>query len=92
VATCAQQGRSLYRFLAEAVQAHFPGSPAPSLLPRPFGSVGTYQVKIVFQDAGGRTGEAVWTVNVAAHSSPSASRVSPGTPINLMSCAVSTPG
>ncbi len=35
VATCAQQGRSLYRFLAEAVQAHFSGSPAPSLLPQP---------------------------------------------------------
>jgi hypothetical protein len=35
VATCARQGRSLCRFLAEAVQAHFSGSPAPSLLPRP---------------------------------------------------------
>ena len=35
VATCAAQGRSLYRFLTEAVQAHFSGSPAPSLLPQP---------------------------------------------------------
>ena len=35
VATCAQQGRSVYKFLVEAVHAHFSGSPAPSLLPQP---------------------------------------------------------
>ena len=34
-ATCAQQGRSLYAFLAEAVTAHFSDLPAPSLLPQP---------------------------------------------------------
>ena len=34
VATCAQQGRSVYGFLVEAVRAHFSGTPAPSLLPR----------------------------------------------------------
>jgi transposase len=32
VATCAQQGRSIFHFLCEAVHAHFRGSPAPSLL------------------------------------------------------------
>lgn len=35
VATCTQQGRPLYRFLVEAVRAHFAGHPAPSLLPQP---------------------------------------------------------
>ena len=35
VASCAQQGRPVYRFLVEAVRAHFTGSPAPSLLPQP---------------------------------------------------------
>ncbi len=35
VATCAEQGRSLYEFLVEAVRAHFAGRPAPSLLPQP---------------------------------------------------------
>jgi transposase len=34
-ATCAQQGRSLYAFLVDAVTAHFSGLPAPSLLPQP---------------------------------------------------------
>jgi transposase len=33
VTTCAQQGRSVFDFLVEAVTAHFQGSPAPSLLP-----------------------------------------------------------
>ena len=33
VATCAQQGRSVYQFLVEAVHAHFAGARAPSLLP-----------------------------------------------------------
>jgi transposase len=31
--TCAQQGRSVFAFLLEAVQAHFQGTPHPSLLP-----------------------------------------------------------
>ena len=31
-ATCAQQGRSLFDFLHQAVQAHFTGQPPPSLL------------------------------------------------------------
>jgi transposase len=33
LATCAQQGRSAWGYLQEAVQAHFDGQPAPSLLP-----------------------------------------------------------
>ena len=33
LATCAQQGRSAWGYLQEAVQAHFDGRPAPSLLP-----------------------------------------------------------
>jgi len=33
VATCAQQGRSVYTFLSEAIAAAFHGRPAPSLLP-----------------------------------------------------------
>ncbi len=33
-ATCAQQARSTYTFLVEAVRAHFSGTPAPSLMPR----------------------------------------------------------
>lgn len=32
IATCARQGRSAYDFILEAVQAHFSGLPAPSLL------------------------------------------------------------
>jgi hypothetical protein len=32
ITTCTQQGRSLYDYLVEAVQAHFQGEPAPSLL------------------------------------------------------------
>lgn len=32
VATCARQGRSAYDFILQAVQAHFQGRPAPSLL------------------------------------------------------------
>ena len=32
-ATCAQQGRSVFEFLHDAVTAHFTGQPAPSLLP-----------------------------------------------------------
>ncbi len=35
VATCAQQGRSLYSYLVDAVRAHFTGHLAPSLLPNP---------------------------------------------------------
>jgi transposase len=31
--TCVQQGRSVFTFLLEAVQAHFQGDPFPSLLP-----------------------------------------------------------
>jgi transposase len=33
VGTCAQQGRSVFNFLQEAVTAYFQGEPAPSLLP-----------------------------------------------------------
>ena len=33
IATCAQQGRSAFRFLADAVSAHFAGARAPSLMP-----------------------------------------------------------
>ena len=33
IATCAQQGRSAFRFLVEAVRAHFAGARAPALLP-----------------------------------------------------------
>ena len=33
IATCAQQGRSVYQLLVEAVHAHFAGAQAPSLLP-----------------------------------------------------------
>jgi transposase len=33
MATCAQQGRSLYRFLVDAVRAHFARARPPSLLP-----------------------------------------------------------
>lgn len=33
MATCAQQGRSAFKFLAEAIQAYFQGAAAPSLLP-----------------------------------------------------------
>ena len=32
ITTCIQQGRSLFEYLVEAVQAHFDGEPAPSLL------------------------------------------------------------
>ena len=32
VATCAQQGRSVFDFLREAVQAHFTGQPSPPLV------------------------------------------------------------
>jgi len=32
IATCTQQGRSVFEFLQQAVQAHFTGQPAPSLL------------------------------------------------------------
>ena len=33
IATCAQQGRTVFKFLMESVQAHFSDSPPPSLLP-----------------------------------------------------------
>jgi len=33
VATCTQQGRSVFEYLREAVNAHFRGQPIPSLLP-----------------------------------------------------------
>ena len=33
VMTCAQQGRSVFDFLVQAVQAHFHNTPAPTLLP-----------------------------------------------------------
>ena len=32
IATCTQQGRSAFQFIAQAVKAHFTGMPAPSLL------------------------------------------------------------
>jgi transposase len=32
IATCAQQGRSVFAFLVESVQSHFQGGPGPSLL------------------------------------------------------------
>ena len=32
LATCAQQGRSMFAFLSETVAAHFAGNPTPSLL------------------------------------------------------------
>jgi transposase len=35
IATCVQQGQSVYSFLCEAVRNWFEGGPAPSLLPRP---------------------------------------------------------
>ena len=35
IATCTQQGRSVFDFLHEAVTAHFSGNAAPSLLPAP---------------------------------------------------------
>jgi hypothetical protein len=35
LATCAAQGRSAFDFILEAVQAHFKGLPAPSLLLSP---------------------------------------------------------
>jgi transposase len=35
IATCVQQGKSVYSFLCEAVGKWFEGEPAPSLLPRP---------------------------------------------------------
>lgn len=31
--TCAQQGRSVFAYLLEAVDAYFQGNPSPSLLP-----------------------------------------------------------
>jgi len=34
IATCAQQRRSAYNFICDAVHAHFTNQPAPSLLPR----------------------------------------------------------
>jgi hypothetical protein len=34
IATCARQGRSVYRFLVDAVHARFPRGSAPSLLPQ----------------------------------------------------------
>jgi transposase len=33
IATCAQQGRSVYRVLLDSIQAHLCGAPPPSLLP-----------------------------------------------------------
>ena len=33
IATCSQQGRSVFAFLMESVQAHISGAPPPSLLP-----------------------------------------------------------
>jgi transposase len=35
IATCAQQGRSVWDFLSAAIEAHFTGAKAPSLLPIP---------------------------------------------------------
>ena len=32
IATCTQQGRSAFQFIAQVVKAHFTGMPAPSLL------------------------------------------------------------
>jgi hypothetical protein len=33
VATCAQQGRSAFKFLMDSIHAHFSGGLSPSLLP-----------------------------------------------------------
>ena len=33
IATCAQQGRAVFQFLLDSVQAHFCGASPPSLLP-----------------------------------------------------------
>ncbi len=33
IATCAQQGRAVFLFLLDSVQAHLCGTPPPSLLP-----------------------------------------------------------
>jgi transposase len=33
IATCAQQGRSVFEFLLDSVHAHFGGGSPPSLLP-----------------------------------------------------------
>jgi hypothetical protein len=33
MATCAQQGKSVFEFLVETVQTHFQGQPTPSMLP-----------------------------------------------------------
>jgi transposase len=35
MATCAQQGRSAFDYIHEAVRAHFTDQPCPSLLPNP---------------------------------------------------------
>lgn len=35
IATCAQQGRSAFAYICEAVEAYFSGQPCPSLLPTP---------------------------------------------------------
>jgi transposase len=35
IATCTQQGRSVFEYLTRAIEAHFQGEKAPSLLPQP---------------------------------------------------------
>src|SRR3954464_14344323 len=35
IATCTQQGRSVFKYLTRAIEAHFHGEKAPSLLPQP---------------------------------------------------------
>jgi transposase len=35
IATCAQQGKSVFEYLSRAVEAYFHGEKAPSLLPQP---------------------------------------------------------
>ena len=35
IATCTQQGRSVFEYLARAIEAHFRGEKAPTLLPQP---------------------------------------------------------
>jgi transposase len=35
IATCTQQGRSVFEYLTRAIEAHFHGEKAPSLLPQP---------------------------------------------------------
>ena len=48
-----------------------------------FSTAGTYKVKVTFTDAVGDSDSEEWTVNVRDAGSPSVSRVSPSTPVDL---------